>query len=107
MFSEVCSVAPLDLCSMFSNLLDNAIRACEELPEDKRIIDLSARNQGDYLLIRCDNPALEHPGNQPQGTGYGKKILRDIAERYHGEFQTSFADGVFTARLILLSEKNS
>ena len=105
LFSEKCSVAPLDLCSIFSNLLDNAIRACEELPEERRTIDLSARNQGDYLLIRCDNPAEEAHGHRPKGTGYGKKILKDIAERYQGEFRANYAEGVFTARLILLSGK--
>ena len=104
LFSEKCSVAPLDLCSIFSNLLDNAIRACEELPAEERSIELSVRSQGDYLLIRCDNPSRWAPGPRPKGTGYGKKILTDIAQRYQGEFETRFSDGVFTARLILLSE---
>ena len=42
LFAEDVAVAPLDLCSIFANLLDNAIRACTQLPsEQPRCIDLN------------------------------------------------------------------
>ena len=100
---EDCRIAPLDLCSIFSNLLDNAIRACGALPQEERTIDLNARYQGDYLLIRCDNPVGEHPERVSGGTGYGTKILSDIARRYEGEFHTERTHRQFTAKLVLLA----
>ena len=105
LFAGDVGVAPIDLCSIFGNLLDNAIRACSQLPPDRpREITLEGRTQGDYLLIRCDNPALRGPGPKPEGSGYGMKILRDIAHRYAGQFTPSFENGTFTARLVLLGK---
>lgn len=98
------AIKPIDLCSIFSNLLDNAIRACTHLPTEViRGIEISCRIQGDYLLIRCANKATKAPGKKPEGSGYGTKILQEIAKQYHGDFQTEFSNGVFTACLILLN----
>ncbi|MGN0202920.1 MAG: GHKL domain-containing protein [Coprococcus sp.] len=100
---EDVAVDQIDLCSAFSNLLDNAIRACIQLPPEKtRIITLNVGIQGDYLIIRCDNPAKKAPGERPEGSGYGNKILKDIARRYNGSFCTEFSEGTYTARLVLL-----
>lgn len=105
LFPADISVSYIDLCSVFSNLLDNAIRACNHFTqEENKRIDLTVRTQGGYILVRCDNPSLKAPGAQPEGTGYGMKILNDIAKRYGGEFKSSFKDGVFTARLVMLAE---
>lgn len=105
LFPGDISVSYIDLCSVFSNLLDNAIRACNHFTqEENKRIDLTVRTQGGYVLVRCDNPSLKAPGAQPEGTGYGMKILNDIAKRYGGEFKSSFKDGVFTARLVMLAE---
>lgn len=104
LFPDNISVSHVELCSIFSNLLDNAIRACNHLPQETEWkIDLSVRTKGDYVLIRCDNPSLK-PSEHPDGTGYGIKILKDISKRYNGDFKTEYSDGTFSARLVLLSE---
>lgn len=104
LFPEDVGVSPIDLCSLFSNLLDNAIRACTQLPpEQSRRIRLTVGMQGDYMLVRCDNPAAKGPEAHPEGSGYGMKILQDIAQRHGGTFSTQFEGGIFTARLVLLA----
>ena len=103
LFPPKLQVTPVDLCSIFSNLLDNAIRACSQLPEDQRVIQLSVNTRENYLLIRCVNPAKKAPGSRPEGTGLGLLILNDLAQAYQGDFQTSFEKGQFTAILILLA----
>lgn len=104
LFPENIAVEQIDLCSIFSNLLDNAIRACVELPPgNPHIITLHVGVQGDYLIVRCDNPAACASEAYPKGSGYGSRILKDIASRYDGSFQTEFHKGVFTARLVLLT----
>lgn len=101
---ENVAIMPIDLCSIFSNLMDNAIRACTHLPtEVSHSIVLRSSMQGDYLLIQCSNKSIKAPGTHPEGSGYGTKILQDIAKRYKGCFQTEFTDGIFTAQLILLN----
>lgn len=59
LFPADISVSYIDLCSVFSNLLDNAIRACNHFTqEENKRIDLTVRTQGGYILVRCDNPSL-------------------------------------------------
>ncbi|MDO5401028.1 MAG: GHKL domain-containing protein [Eubacteriales bacterium] len=94
-------VQNLDLCSAFSNLMDNAIRACKKEPLPQ--ITLSCRVVQGYLVIKCANPAAKAPGAKPEGTGYGLKILADIARRYHGNFSTEYKNKTFTAQLSLLA----
>ena len=104
LFPEDIQIQTVDLCILFANLLDNSIRACRQLPPNApRQIHLHVGVQGDYLLIRCENPAAKAPGPRPEGTGYGTKILLDLAARYHGQFQTRYENGTFSACIILLS----
>lgn len=67
-------VAPLHLCSIFSNLLDNAIEAVRELEQGKRIIEVSGGLKGYYLLVKVSNTAREaHVGRKKRkGRGFKK-----------------------------------
>ena len=103
LFPENVAVDPIDLCRVFSNLLDNAIHATARLPDEQRVIALHVGMQGDYLIIRCDNPAQDASEEPPTRKGYGMKILKDIAQRYEGSVQTEFTDGRFIARVVLLT----
>ena len=49
------------LSSIVSNLLDNAINACNKLPEEQRSIDFSVLLHGSELLISCKNPPRSSP----------------------------------------------
>lgn len=94
-------IDPLDLCSVFSNLLDNAIRACKTLPDQTSpCILLCARIQGNFLAVCCENPSAE-PTGTPSGTGYGLKILEEVAQRWDGNLETHYSDGTFTVRMVL------
>lgn len=95
-------VSHLDLCSALGNLLDNAIRACQQIETGRPSITLMAGLVSGYLVIKCQNPSPKAPGENPDGTGYGLKILSDIAARYQGDFFTEYQGGAFTAQLSLL-----
>ena len=92
-----CSVDALSLCSIFSNLLDNAIRAVAVLKKEHRQIRLVAKMDGDYLFVKTVNPAPPSAGKKPQRQGYGKLILKDIAEKYNGSFQFTTDNDICTA----------
>lgn len=99
-----CShINKVHLCSVFSNLLDNAIHACEALPVGTpRSVTVSAKQHGDYLHVKVLNTALPPTEKEPApGHGYGQKILTDIASHYHGEFFTEFTDGIYKAAISL------
>ncbi len=101
LFPEENSVADLDWCMIFGNLMDNAIRSCLELQGRERWITLNAGAVQNYLIIKCRNPSLENREKKIKGTGYGHKILADIAGKYDGDFQTAYEDGIFTSQIIL------
>ena len=99
-----CSlINKVHLCSVFSNLLDNAIHACDELPEGTpRSVTVSAKQHGDYLHVKVINTALPPVEKRPApGHGYGQKILPDIAFLYHGEFFTEYTDDIYKAAVSL------
>ena len=96
------TVGPMHLCSVFSNILDNAIAACKELPAALRpVISLSAITDGDYLIIKAINPANK-PNRKPSfGRGYGMRILTELTKQYDGDMQNSYQDGTYTIILSL------
>lgn len=101
---EALAVEPLHLCSILSNLLDNAIHGCAETEEP--VIVLSAATVGDYLFLRTVNPALP-PQKPEKGHGFGSKILRELAERYDGGYETIYESGRFTAVVSLLPKSEA
>jgi signal transduction histidine kinase len=97
-------VTPMHLCSIFSNILDNAIAACRSRDSmDKPVIRLSSALDGDYLLIKSANPAdAPNPSPAPApGHGYGLRIIAGLVEQYGGDFHVDYSDGVFTVLLLL------
>ena len=92
-------VEPLCLCSLFTNLLDNAIEAAGKLEDTKGRVKIRAGMKGNYLLVRVENTAgLEHVRQKKRrGRGRGTLILKDIAKRYEGVYITSYENGIYTA----------
>lgn len=48
-------ISSVELVSLYTNLLDNAIEYCMKLPEEKRIIDLTSYIKSGYLVIIVGN----------------------------------------------------
>ncbi|MDR2615257.1 MAG: ATP-binding protein [Oscillospiraceae bacterium] len=103
-FPHTLAVEPMHLCSIFSNILDNAIAACRKTPgADKPVIRLSSITDGDYLIVKTTNPS-DKPGRKPAtGHGYGLRILSELAARYGGDFQCFYREGVFATLVSLLA----
>lgn len=112
----------VDLCAMVSNLLDNALNACERLPHDARWITVSIDVVAGILVVQVRNSyeAEEHiptseidaplgchvnmRENQEVGAdtapraivrehGWGLKIVDMIARRHGGELSCEQAEG--------------
>ncbi|PWM71878.1 MAG: hypothetical protein DBX59_07825 [Bacillota bacterium] len=94
-------VEPLHLCSIFGNLLDNAICGVERGKTEQPTITLRSLQEGDYLFLKVTNPS---PPPQPprEGRGIGTRILHDLTQQYGGDYQTEYKDGIFTAVVCLL-----
>lgn len=100
-----------DLCSLFSNILDNAVEACKKLPPDyEKCIRLTVRVQNNYLIVTCKNPAIHGPDSdtytgvpykKSPDRGWGLGILNRMAQQYDGELHTELLDNCFSLRIIL------
>ena len=99
-----------DICILLGNLLDNAIEAVRELTEDK-VIHARIIADGSNLTLNVINPyrnELCKKGTRYLTTkedksmhGLGLAIVRQIAEKYHGEVAIQDRDNVFDAVVLL------
>lgn len=89
------------LCSLFGNVMDNAIEACRRLPEGERVIRCRAGCRGGYLIVEEENPLpppLDLAARQLRvraGRGLGLEILAHIARDHGGELEKKEEDGRF------------
>lgn len=96
-----------DLCSLMSNLFDNAAESClqENHPEQTQITLKSGIRSGCFV-IRCVNtcsrqPAGEESTKTEAGHGYGKAIIRSICEKYDGEYSLRYEGGKAVATVAI------
>lgn len=102
----------MDICTIFGNLLDNAIE-CELGIQDRqrRLIHLAVYVKKDFLVIRCENycpDRLEFQDGLPVSTkqdkayhGYGIKSIRHTADKYGGTAVIHNRDGWFEISLMI------
>ena len=107
---EDLAVAGTDLCSLFSNLLDNAANAVDPLEPQQKIVSLSSVFDQNVFIVRCENPYPGEksllPSHRPDGHGLGLSILEDLAKRYQGEMNTETDNEIFKVTLWLLPSDN-
>lgn len=110
---EEPGVSAIDLCIVFSNLLENAFEALRGEKEGNRVIRVTAGTTGKMLAINVDN-SLRKPLHYRRGVllsgkrdapGVGLSSVRSVAEKYKGEFEWRDVDGMFRASVVLIAEE--
>lgn len=106
-----------DLCVILGNTLENAIHACQDLPEDMREIQLSlelTENRRLVLFVKnpCPTPVHFGPDGLPavpqrEGHGLGLQSVRTVSEKYGGLFQCQWEDGFFILQTVLMPPQAS
>ncbi len=88
---EYSGLSMIDLCSLLSNGLENAIKACKDLDVSKRRIFLKIKTQGQMLSIDLRNTFSKKPKfvndlpiSLEEKHGYGTKSMLRICEKYNG-----------------------
>lgn len=86
-----------EIISLFGNLLDNAVEACERVACEKRWIQIKIKKNNQLLYIEITNAIAQMPNRDKKGFisdkkettlhGYGMKNVHDIVEKYGGIFQ--------------------
>ena len=92
-----------DLCSLLSNALENAIHACEKIPDSKeRCIWLRMYSKNNKLCIdirnRYQTEPVFHQGfpvSKEQGHGFGTKSMAHVVEKHDGVYRFLVGGGLF------------
>lgn len=104
------TVNDADLCSVLSNLIDNAIEAVDKTEKNKNI-KLTINQKGNMLFIAAENPSSSNPlennfNSQKKGNhGWGMKIINDIVNKYNGNITTNYDNEIFKIKIMLIQEK--
>lgn len=99
----------MEISTLFSNLLDNAIEACEKIPDDRRWIEIHITRKSAMLYITISNSIkgrpLEKEGKlitnkeNHQLHGYGIKSVQKIVRKYEGEFSYQVHENEFVVTI--------
>ena len=105
---ETIHVSDVDLFSVISNALDNAIAAASTAPKGRRAIDLDLRYEDGQLLLLVSNtfgrpphmvdgmPVAQHTGH-----GFGTKSIKLAVERMNGNCQFRINGDRFELRAVM------
>ena len=110
-------ISAVTLCTVLSNLLDNAIEAAVQT-DTERVVTLSAKRSGSFFYICISNPTANYvdvsadiPTSKPDsaGHGLGLKSVRKAIEKCGGTLELSCKETstgyFFTAEVILPAEQ--
>ena len=98
---------------ILQNLLQNALEACENVPEGERYIRLTGKRTGRFFLIEVRNPFAGEAAFGPDGLplttkredvpmhGLGLANVRREAEKYMGALELKAGPGEFIATVLL------
>ena len=105
---EHLPVSDVDLTSILSNAMENAIHAVLPLETEKRHITLHLRMDDGKLLISLKNTFAEKPvltdgmpHSSKEGHGFGTQSIRYVTEKVNGNCRFSVKDGWFILQVVL------
>lgn len=104
-------IADEDLCTIFANILDNAIEATQKLSSNKTIrIDAALRNG--FFIMNISNPVENEVKIRKDGTvkttkknqhehGIGMKNVQKVVKKYGGSVNVTCENKVFSVDIMM------
>lgn len=108
--SDFSGIDDLDLCSLISNMFDNAIDACKKVNKNRQIHFSVKKDESSYTFcmknsingsVIKNNPDLITTKKDKHLHGLGTKIIKDIAKKYNGIADFFENDDIFICYIIL------
>ena len=106
---EDLSVEDVDMCVLLGNLLDNALEACEKIPEQMRFLRIYMAVKKSQLYISVQNSAKEeldfnernYISSKRGNHGLGMKRVKALTDKYEGYLTLANEPGIFAAEVTL------
>ena len=111
-FPKNTNILARDICTILSNLLDNAIEATQFV-EEPDVIELTIRRVNYMLLIKVSNSCIqdrefiEYPETTKENKkmhGWGIPSVKETVEKYNGTLKLAKDNGRFIVSAMLCFE---
>lgn len=111
-FSEIQFINPMDVCTIFSNAIDNAIEACDKISDSElKRITVKAKKVKEFLSITFENSnfdtvilesqMIKTSKSDKQLHGFGLNNIRKVVEKYQGDYKIKVEVGKFILYILL------
>lgn len=112
-FSSCGFIDMLDVCSIFSNMIDNAIEACIKINDkDKnRFINIKGTIVNGFFVIKCENSKINEIKFKDKNIktdkkdsnlhGIGIKSIKTSVQKYDGEIFIDYQDYIFIVKIYI------
>lgn len=101
----------MDLCTIFSNTLTNAVEAIKKFENTNKVISFDIKNLEDNICIKVSNPVTKKVAIEGSNVntskidqdmhGFGLANIKKCVEKYHGTIELSSTDNEFTIELVI------
>ena len=115
-FSKCSFIEMTDVCSIFSNILDNAIEACNKINNDEKYIKIRGTVVKSYYVIRCENSKMNKVKIKNNKIitskkdkfihGIGLKSVKSSLKKYDGELEIEDFESEFLLQIYIPINKN-
>lgn len=111
-FSKCDFMEMIDVTSIFSNLLDNAIEACNKIERsEKRYINIRGTIVKKYFVIKCENSKINKINIKNNKFlsdkkdkyihGIGIQSIKSSIKKYNGDLEIKAEDNKFTSMIYI------
>lgn len=112
-FSSCGFIDMLDVCSIFSNMIDNAIEACIKIKDKNtsRFIKIKGTMVNGFFVIKCENSKINEIKFKNNNIktdkknsylhGIGIKSIKNSVQKYDGEVFIDYQDYIFIVKIYI------
>lgn len=100
-----------DICSIFSNILDNAIEACTKINGNNKFISAEGKIVEKFFILKVENSKVNKINiknnnfvtdkNNKFSHGLGISNIKNSVEKYNGETVINYTDDKFTIKILI------
>lgn len=118
-FSKVDFIKPIDVSSIFANILDNAIEACDKIHDEdvEKYIRIKGTISKAYFVIKCENSKVNNIKFKKNKLltdkmdkfvhGIGTQSIKSSLDKYDGELLFEDEKDKFTLNLYIPLNQNT
>lgn len=97
---ESSLITNIDWCIILSNAIDNAIKANQALPPEKRFIHILGKQKGNFYSLHIENPCESIV--LPLHEGIGLSNIKAVVNKYHGTIDIEASNNLFKLNILFI-----